>query len=81
MTRRVDEAYLAERLRELLGWADYVVESLVADRTYEQGKRELLERRLGDRALKDLRETAWTLRDRLDRAAVQLEISSPVEKA
>ena len=70
-----DNSHLVRRLRELRGWAGFIIESLTMDQPYETGKRELLRRLLGPNELKDLREMAWSLRERLDRAALQLEYS------
>ena len=72
-----DTGHLVHRLRELRGWADFIVESLTMDQPYETGKRELLGSALDPRSLQDLRETAWSLRERLDRVATQLEFSAP----
>ena len=75
-----DNTHLVHRLRELRGWAGFIIESLTMDQPYETGKRELLGMLLGPSALKELRETAWSLRERLDRATVQLEFSPPETK-
>ena len=72
-----DNTHLVHRLRELRGWAAFIIESLSMDQPYETGKRELLKVALGPDALRELRETAWSLREQLDRAAVQLEYASP----
>ena len=74
-----DNSHLVHRLRELRGWAAFIIESLTMDQPYETGKRELLKVALGPDALKELRETAWSLRERLDRATVKLEYSPPAE--
>ena len=71
-----DRKHLVRRLQELRGWADFIVESLTNDQPYETGKREMLGQALDPRALKELREIAWSLRDRLDRSAVQLDLTS-----
>ena len=54
------------RLKELRGWADYIVESLTRDQCYEPGKVRQLEDLVYSKDLHDLREQASSLRDRLD---------------
>jgi hypothetical protein len=54
------------RLKELRGWADYIVESLTRDQCYEPGKVKQLEELVDSKDLEDLRVQASSLRDRLE---------------
>jgi len=76
-----DNKHVARRLQELLGWADYIVESLVQDQRYEQGKREVLERLVEQNVLRELRELSWSLREKLHLVATRVEHSQPLEKS
>jgi hypothetical protein len=73
MKVEMNESHVAKRLQELRGWADYIVESLTRDQRYESGKMELLERLLDERELRDLRDLAASLADRLNRIRVRPE--------
>ncbi len=75
MKMMVDDEYVASSLKQLLEWADYIVESLTVDHGYEVGKVASLKRLLGEAPLKELRQTAWTLREKLYVVAVQTEVS------
>ncbi len=72
-----DARHVAYRLRELLGWADYIVDSLARDQTYELGKVEALHRVAGGDALREIRRLAWELREKLYVAATVAELSPP----
>ena len=69
-----------ERLQELEGWAQYITEALHLDQRSEPVKREMLERTLGEQALRQIRELSWWLRDKLHLVTTQLELSRPIEK-
>ncbi|HVR83594.1 MAG TPA: hypothetical protein VMU54_04735 [Planctomycetota bacterium] len=69
-----------ERLQELEGWAQYITEALHLDQRSEPVKREMLERTLGEQALRQIRELSWSLRDKLHLVTTQLELSRPIEK-
>jgi hypothetical protein len=69
-----------ERLRELEGWAEYITEALHLDQRSEPVKREMLERTLGEQALRQIRELSWSLRDKLHLVTTQLELSRPGAK-
>ena len=62
-----------ENLRELRDWAGYIFESLTA--APREGLKDLVE----ERSLKELREMAWTLRQRLDVVGVEAQYR-PVQK-
>jgi hypothetical protein len=47
-----DTQHVAYRLKELLGWADYIVDSLCRDQNYESGKIEVLGRITGEDSAK-----------------------------
>ena len=53
-----------ERLSELLGWADYIAESLILGDDFAPVEQEELRR---------LREAAWALREEISRIRVQAE--------
>jgi hypothetical protein len=72
----INEEHVARRLKELLSWADYIVESLTTDQNYEPGKKEILERVLGIVALKELRERAWALREKMYCVSVEAEVTA-----
>lgn len=72
-----DSQHVAYRLRELLGWADYIVDSLVKDQTWESGKVEALGRVAGEDNLRDIRRLAWELREKLYVAATLAELAPP----
>jgi hypothetical protein len=74
-------AQVFERLRELEGWALYITEALHLNQQNEAVKREMLERTLGEQALRQIRELSWSLRDKLHLVTTQLELSHPVEKS
>jgi len=73
---KINEEHVARRLKELLGWADYIVESLLRDQSYEPGKKDVLERVVGIEALKELRDRAWSLREKMYCVSVEAEVRS-----
>lgn len=70
-----------DRIQELEGWAEYIVEALHLDQASEPVKRAMLERLVEREALKTLREVAWSLRDEFHRISTGLEYSRPAEEA
>lgn len=62
-----DDRHVARRLHELLSWADYIVECLCRDQSYETGQEDL----------RELRQSAWALREKLKLAATRIELSAP----
>ncbi|HEV3025925.1 MAG TPA: hypothetical protein VG457_00045, partial [Planctomycetota bacterium] len=70
-----------ERLRELEGWAEYIIEALHLNQRAEPVKREMLERMLDRQALRQIRELSWSLREKLHLVTTQLELSRPAEKS
>jgi len=72
-----DSEHVAFRLRELLGWADYIVDSICRDQRYESGKLALLGQLTGEKELRDLRHLAWALREKLYVVATRVELSPP----
>ena len=77
MNIRTGDAHAVQRLNELLGWADYIVESLTMDQGYEKGKLVSLQRVVDGPSLQELRQVAWMLREKLDRVRVQSEVMVP----
>ena len=76
-----DRSPVLERLRELEGWAEYITEALHLNQRSEPVKREMLERTLGEQALRQIRELSWSLRDKLHLVTTQLELSHPAQKS
>ena len=70
-----DRSLVLQRLHELEGWAEYIVEALNLDQRLEPVKREMLERVVEMPALKQLREMSWSLRDKLHLIATLVELS------
>jgi hypothetical protein len=70
-----------ERLQELEGWAVYITEALHFDQGSEPVKCEMLEKTLGEQAMRQIRELSWSLRDKLHLVTTQLELSRPIEKS
>jgi len=70
-----------ERLRELEGWSEYIIEALHLNQKYEPVNREMLERTVEERALREIRELSWALRDKLHVVNLQLELSRPTQKS
>jgi hypothetical protein len=66
-----------ERLLELEGWADYILEALHHDTGSEPVEKDMLKKILGEGALRQIREVSWSLRDRLHVATTQLALSRP----
>jgi hypothetical protein len=61
----VNEAHVVKRLSELLSWAEYIEESLLADQRYERGKLQVLGALVESERLGRLREDARVLAKRL----------------
>jgi len=72
-----DPQHVAFRLRELLGWADDILDSLCRDPRYESGMIALLGRLTGEEDVRRLRQLAWALREKLDVVATRVELSPP----
>jgi len=70
-----DRSIVLEKLHELEGWAEYIMEALHLDQPLEPMNRTMLERVVEMRALKQLREMSWSLRDKLHLIATQVELS------
>ena len=62
-----DRERVLQRLHDLEGWAEYIVEALHQDQR--------LEPVVDMQALKQLREMSWSLRDKLHLIATQVELS------
>ena len=69
-----------ERMQDLEGWAEYIVDALHLNLRDEPVRREMLERLLGERDLRAIRELSWSLRDKLHLVTTQLEFSRPPQK-
>jgi hypothetical protein len=70
-----------ERMQELEGWAEYIVEALHLNQRNEPVPCEMVERLLKDRDLRAIRELSWTLLNKLHVVTTQLEFSRPPQKA
>ena len=66
-----------ERIEELEGWAEYIVDALHLNQREEPVRREMLERQLEERNLRAIRELSWSLRDKLHVVTTRLELSRP----
>ena len=64
-----------ERLLELEGWAAYIVEGVTLNQRQEKVTMGMLERSLDPRALREIRELAFSLRAKLRVINTQLELS------
>ena len=71
----VDAAHVVARLEELRGWSDYILDSLIVDQPYEDGKLTILERRAGERELREARELASSLAAKLHNLALLVELT------
>lgn len=71
----VDGAHVVARLQELRGWSDYILDSLIADQPYEDGKLAILRSRAGERELKEARELAAALAAKLHTLATLVELT------
>lgn len=60
-TPRVTARQVAERLRELRGWASYIADALRHDQEWEPGRLEAMEQLTGPGILGDARELATAL--------------------
>lgn len=70
-----NRALVLERLQELEGWAEYIIEALHLDRRNEPVKKAMLERVVDLEALRQIRELSWALRDKLHVVTTQVEFS------
>jgi hypothetical protein len=64
-----------ERLRDLEGWAVYIVEALTMNQRQEPVTVGMLERGVDPRALKEIRELSWSLYAKLHVLNTELELS------
>lgn len=79
--KEADRISVLERLRDLEGWADYIMCALHLDQGSEPVKREMLERTLSEQTLRQIRELSWLLRDKLHLITTELELSRPAENS
>ena len=72
-----------EKLEELEGWAEYIVEALHLDQTTEPVTRTMIEGLVDRTTLRQLRELSWSLRDKLHVTVTQVELShrAPIPEA
>ena len=64
-----------ERLRELEGWSEYILEAIHLRQVGEPVQPEMLERMLVPHELREIRQLSWSLRDKLHLIATQLEFA------
>ncbi|HLY75505.1 MAG TPA: hypothetical protein VKU80_15390 [Planctomycetota bacterium] len=64
-----------ERLLELEGWAAYIIEGLTLNQRQEKVTMGMLERSIDLRALREIRELAFSLRTKLRVVNTELELS------
>jgi hypothetical protein len=72
----IGREYLADQLKELSNWADYLHQSLTLDRPFERGKLKLLESLVPEDDLAQLRFDLRSVQYRLANLSVNLSTSS-----
>jgi hypothetical protein len=78
---RDDRQVVLERLQDLEGWADFILQSLTVRPAKDATKQELLDRTLEKQDLKRLRELSWSLWDHLHRITIELQHAHTLEDA
>jgi hypothetical protein len=73
-----NEAHVYQRLAELLRWAEYIQESLLADQWYERGTLKVLGALVEAERLTRLREDARVLSERLRETLDVLKAKKPL---
>jgi hypothetical protein len=73
-----DEDLRIVQLKGLRDWADFIFESLTLDRRQEAGRVRQLEELVGEGGMRELRQLAFTLRDRFHTLIAEAEYRSPV---
>ncbi len=68
-----ERTVVLERLREMEGWASYIVEALMRNRKSEAMTNDMLKRSVPPELLREIREASWALYAKLHRINVQLE--------
>jgi hypothetical protein len=76
-----NRALVFERLQELEGWAEYIIDALHLDRRHEPVKKAMLEQMVELEALRKIRELSWELRDKLHIVTTQIEFSGAEREA
>jgi len=71
-----ETALVLETIRDLEGWAEYILATVTLKRGSEPASVDLLERTLGRDELRRIRELSWPLFDQLHRIRTVLELSS-----
>jgi hypothetical protein len=78
---REDRQVVLEKLQDLEGWADFILQSLTVHPAKETKKEELLDQTLEKHSLKRLRELSWSLWEHLHRITIELQHSHALEDA
>jgi hypothetical protein len=73
-----NEAHVFQRLAELLRWAEYIQDSLLADQWYERGTLKVLGALVESERLTRLREDARVLAERLRETLDVLKARAPL---
>ena len=68
--------YVLDQLRDLRDWAQFIHDSLLADRPYEKGKRAILEAYMGEEFLREAERASLDLAGRLQRITREIESSA-----
>jgi hypothetical protein len=71
----IERPLVLERLLELEGWAAYIIEGVTLNQRQEKVTMRMLERSIDLRALREIRELAFSLRAKLRVVNTQLELS------
>jgi hypothetical protein len=70
-----------ERLYDLEGWAQYVLEALHVDQSLETVTPEMIQHALEPQMLRELREQSWSLWKLLHRVTTEMELSLSAKEA
>jgi len=76
-----DRQKVLERLYELEGWAQYVLEALHVDQSAETVTPEMVKHALEPHTFRELREQSWSLWKLFHRITTEIELSLPTKEA
>jgi hypothetical protein len=76
-----DRQKVLERLYDLEGWAQYVLEALHVHQSSATVTPEMIQDALESQTLRELREQSWTLWKLLHRVTTGMELSRPAKEA
>jgi hypothetical protein len=76
-----DRQKVLERLYDLEGWAQYVLEALHENQSSGAATPEMFQHVLEPRTFRELREQSWSLWKLFHRVTTEMELSRPANKA